>query len=224
MEKKLISFVIILMTCMSAMAQVPTVMMYQLQIKHGKAAAQDITVQMQLRKTQSGEAIWTQTFSLTGVNDKSVQNLGLDFGSKINWNDGPYWLATFIDGEEMGCAQLTSVPYSFIAKQVEGVIAAKDIIGKWKQKRDDEGRIITCEFREDGSFSYSYQNLSPKDDDIRQGSGTWEITPEGYLYYEDTVNKEELAAIFLSKKTGHLIINNGDSGAFDKTCILEKQP
>lgn len=155
---------IMMIACVSAFAQVPTVMMYQVQIKHGKAAAQDVTIEMQLRNTQNGSAVWSQSFNLTQVKNGSVQNLGLDFGDNVNLSTGEYWLATIIDGEEMGCAKLTSVPYAMVAKNVEGVISYEELLGTWKGTvAESYGSYAeSYTFNADGTVRYTYTDTYGK--------------------------------------------------------------
>ncbi len=57
MKKFLLSMAIILMASASVLAQVPTVMMYQVMVNHGKAATQDVTIEMQLCTSQTGSAV-----------------------------------------------------------------------------------------------------------------------------------------------------------------------
>ncbi len=156
-----------IIACASVLAQVPTVMMYQVQIKHGKATAQDVTVEMQLRNTQNGSAVWSQVFNLKEVKNGSVQNLGLEFGDKVNFNDGEYWLATIVDGSEMGCAKMTSVPYALVAKNVEGVISHEELLGTWKGTVAEEYGSYTesYTFNADGTVRYTYTDTYGKGDD-----------------------------------------------------------
>ncbi len=217
---------IMMIACISAFAQVPTVMMYQVQIKHGKAAAQDVTIEMQLRNTQNGSAVWNQTFNLKDVKNGSVQNLGLDFGDKVNLSTGEYWLATIIDGEEMGCAKLTSVPYAMVTKSVEGVITPEELVGTWNGSRRDSG--YTMIFEEDGTFNYSYYDQGQLEE---KGSGTWKLNGAGVLYYsynesynkwgDDPDNEEKAVPTFYIKEKGKLILGGGDNFYGDELTIIK---
>ena len=217
MKRILLTLAILIMATASVLAQVPTVMMYQVKVTHGKAAAQDVTIQLQLRKSQGGSAIWCQSFDLKDVKNGSVHNLGLEFGDDIDWNDGEYWLATIVDGEEKGCAKMTSVPYAFVAKKVEGVITRDELIGTWKGCSDgDEGCTMT--FKEDGTFDYkSYDDGELEE----EGGGKWDINGAGMLYYryQETNNKwgddndaeEKAAPTFFLRNAGKLVLGGGDN-------------
>lgn len=215
-----------LMSLSSAVfAQVPTVMVYQVQVKHGYAFPQDVTIEMQLRKSQNGEAIWNQVFNLTEVKDWSVVNLALDLGDKFDWNDGEYWLATIIDGEEMGSAQLTSVPYAFMAKRVEtskyieGALTAEELVGKWVYKE------FEYEFKSDGTFTFTEENKKTR-------IGKWKLNGAGILYFdcysyyengEITLFDMDVVPTYLDRETGCLKISGGDNDIFHNVKVLTKE-
>lgn len=215
MKRILLSMAIMMIACVSVFAQVPTVMMYQVQIKHGKSAAQDVTVEMQLRNTQNGSPVWCQTFNLKDVENGSVQNLGLDFGNKVNLSTGEYWLATIIDGGEMGCAKLTSVPYAIVAKETEGSINTSYIIGKWKFVDTYKGNTYFIEFKEDGTFDY--ENYRGK------YNGTYRLLANGviYTYVSDSDDKELCDAVV--KIDDKHIMTITDSGRFGKMNLYTRQ-
>lgn len=219
---------IMMIACVSAFAQVPTVMMYQVQIKHGKAAAQDVTIEMQLRNTQNGSAVWSQSFNLTQVKNGSIQNLGLDFGDKVNLSTGEYWLVTIIDGEEMGCAKLTSVPYAMVAKEIEGVLTKDELIGTWKGSHSEESGLYEYEytFKRNGTFTYLYNTYFLGIlDETRIGSGIWKLNGAGNLYVKGSVNnepEENVVNTYLDRTTGCLTIGAGDSVVFGDVRNLKK--
>lgn len=211
-------------------------MMYQVQIIHGKEAYQNVSVEMQLRTSQNGSAIWSQTFNLTDVKNRSVQNLGLDFGDKINLDNGEYWLATIVDGEEKGCAKLTSVPYAFVAKTateaktLEGMLTAEELIGAWECKHLelDCGETKTSNhlftFYNDGTFTWSYSEFwsyDPKRITKRTGSGKWLVMGSGNFYYSlnyveerehdsDSMYIENIIPTYLDRNVGKLVFGGGD--------------
>lgn len=212
----------------TAFAQVPTVMMYQVQIKHGKAAAQDVSIEMQLRTSQNGNAVWSQIFDLKDVKNGSVQNLGLDFGSKVDLGAGEFWLATIVDGEEKGCAKLTSVPYAMVAKKIEDVLTSEELIGTWYQSRTMDGYIREdiFTFNGDGTFTFYYGDY----DETITGSGIWKLNGAGNLYVKGTLSKnsygydyeENVVTTYLDRTTGTLTIGAGDSYFFNDVCNLTK--
>lgn len=241
MKKFFLSLAIMMIATLATFAQVPTVMMYQVQIIHGKEAYQDVSVEMQLRTSQNGSAIWSQTFNLTDVKNRSVQNLGLDFGDKINLDNGEYWLATIVDGEEKGCAKLTSVPYAMVAKKIEGVLTAEELVGTWESKyiEHDEGETLTSEnyftFCDDGTFTCSYKewwNDATQNARTRDGSGTWAVTGSGNLYYSvnyverewgEVFNEyeEKVIPTFINRNEGKLVFGGGDN-FFGDDLVLTK--
>ncbi len=209
-----------MITCVSAFAQVPTVMMYQVQIKHGMAAAQDVTIQMQLRNSKDGSAVWSQTFDLKDVKDGSIQNLGLEFGDKVDFDSGEeYWLATIVDGEEMGCAKLTSVPYAFVAKETEGSINAENIIGRWEWVNNLGGGYIrtgVIEFKADSTFHYeTYTN----GECTHSENGTYLILANGFIY---TCSDDQRCDAVARIDENH-IMTTSDSGRFGKMCLYTRQ-
>lgn len=186
MKKYLLSMAIMLIATATAFAQVPTVMMYQVMVNHGKAAAQDITIEMQLRTSQNSVAIWNQTFELKDVENRSVQNLALDFGDKINLGTGEYWMATVVDGVEKGCAKLCSVPYALMAKRVEGVILREELIGTWEGYNDNEEELTHIEFNADGTFTaytdeYDYYY---DEHNYERFKGTWMLNGVGNVFFD----------------------------------------
>lgn len=240
MKKFLLSLAIMMIAFTTTFAQVPTVMMYQVQIKHGKAAAQDVSVEMQLRTSQNGNAVWHQTFELKDVKNGSVQNLGLDFGSKVDLGTGEYWLATIVDGEEKGCAKLTSVPYAMVAKKLEGVLTAEELVGTWKQKvvqrdkNDYEVIEYAFNFKSDGSFTYYYhvEREGSLLDSEEAGEGNWEVMSNGNLYYhikgterdsyeEYSFEEEKVVPAYLNREAGKLVLGGGDNFYGDHVVLMK---
>ncbi len=133
--KKLLSILFCILSLTTSTAGVPTEMMYQVMVIHGKGTPQDITIGIKLRKgSENGTEVWSKDFVLTEVRDKSVQTLTLDFGEGVNWNDdSDFYLATFIDGEEAGVSKVTSVPYAFVALSLGGVVTKEFLVGTWKR-------------------------------------------------------------------------------------------
>lgn len=235
MKKFLLSMAIMLIATASAFAQVPTVMMYQVQVNHGKAAAQNVTIEMQLRKSQTGSAVWNQTFELKDVKNGSVQNLGLDFGSKVNLGTGEYWLATIVDGVEKGCAKLTSVPYAMVAKTLEGAITENEILGTWERSYTDEEEIITIkfEFLNNGTFKYKETRKYHSYIESKIANGVWKVTGTGSLYYsvsyesyendklEYEGGEEKIVPTMYFKENGKLILGGGDNFFGDDLVIYK---
>lgn len=211
MKKFLLSMAIMLIATATAFAQVPTVMMYQVMVNHGKAAAQDITIEMQLRTSQNGVAIWNQTFELKDVENRSVQNLALDFGDKINLGSGEYWMATIVDGVEKGCAKLASVPYALMAKRVEGVILREELVGTWEGYNDNEEELTHIEFKADGTFTAYTDNYDSYygGHSYYRFKGTWMLNGVGNVYFDCIQYEGEYKTP--SQKTANPALRKDDS-------------
>lgn len=162
----------------AAFAQVPTVMVYQVQINHGESQPKDVRIEMQLRKAQNSSAIWNQKFSFPEMKNGSVVNLALDFGAKFDWNDGAYWLATIVDGEEMGCAQLTSVPYAFMSKRAEDAMKADE--AKHAETADEAKRA------EEASMAENAKHAEAADESLIASTAK---CVEGALTAEELIGK-----------------------------------
>lgn len=213
MKKLLLSIAIMLMATVTAFAQVPTVMMYQVMVKHGKAAAQDITIEMQLRTSQNGVAVWNQIFELTDVENRSVQNLALDFGDKIDLGAGEYWIATIVDGVEKGCAKLCSVPYAMMTKRVEGVILREELVGTWEGLGEDE--LTHIEFKEDGTFTAYTDEYDDyyNEHSYERFKGNWMLNGAGNVYFECIQYSDDYKAPLQKAKKG---VQRKDDGYWEK--------
>lgn len=252
MKKNLLLLFMLMSFASTVFAQVPTVTMYQVQIKHGGPLPKDVMIEMQLRKSQYGMAIWNQVFNLTEVKDYSVVNLALDFGDKFDWNDGQYWLATIIDGKEMGSAQLTSVPYAFMAKRaeealiaetakdaltaekskgVEGVLTAEELIGVWSVKKESgtDTEVQELEFMSDGTFAYTWKKYHDgvlSDKSTYTHPGTWKLNGVGCLFLDRVTSsgtrKVNALNTYFDREDGSLTIGYGDATFFDQYIIVTK--
>ncbi|GAB5538394.1 MAG: hypothetical protein Salg2KO_04970 [Salibacteraceae bacterium] len=117
-----------------AWAQSPEAINYQTVIRNssgevisGGAVGIELAI---LQGSSSGTAVYTETHTAT-TNDFGLVNLKLGEGtsgddfSAIDWANGPYFLAVGLDAEggssytAMGTSELSSVPYAFMATNVE---------------------------------------------------------------------------------------------------------
>lgn len=133
-----------------ALAQTPTQMQYSLRLSD--QAGKEISVKMELRRgTMDGEAAWFQQFDTT-TDSNGTCTLTLDFGSSIDWGNGPYYIVAMVDGKEIGGSILTSVPYALRAASVDGFITKEELVGTWDGLEVDEGDWhYTISFNLDGT-------------------------------------------------------------------------
>lgn len=206
-SKFLLSLATAMLSVMSAFAQVPNEMSYQVMVIHGLAAPQDVKIDIELRKSKDGSAIWKKAFELKEVKNKSVQNLTLDFDGSIDFLDGPYWIATFIDGEEMGCAKMNSVPYAFCAKKAETLssyITREEMIGEWISTDEYVRKEYNdhLHFYEDGTLKYyKYGRL--------HNTGTWKLFGNfltvQLIYNDDKGGREDGANILIYDREENIL-------------------
>jgi len=140
-----------------AFAQTPTQMQYSLRLSD--QAGKEISVKMELRQgTMDGEAAWFQQFDTT-TDSNGTCTLTLDFGSSIDWGNGPYYIVAMVDDKEIGGSILTSVPYALRAASVDGFITKEELVGTWEAREYSEednnygfrGRKEIIQFNEDGT-------------------------------------------------------------------------
>ena len=199
-------------------------------------ANEDVTIKLQLRHNgEDGDVLTEQTFPVK-TDNMGICTLMFDVSDKINWGDGSYFIATFIDGEETSVSKLSSVPYALgakkaetaetaqVAQQLNGVITSKDLVGKWVDingKIDDaEGHTTTCIFNEDGTavVEQTYKHHS----DILKG--TWVLSSNASLLIDGRQTDEGVSEVYphfectpTQYHNGILYLNlYGDGYAFKK--------
>ena len=144
------------LSCATLVAQAPTAMSYQVMVvnpkNHHIMQNQEVNIRMELRKgSKSGSAAWSHDYTAT-TSQAGVCTLSLDFAG-VNWNDGPYYLATIVNGEEAGVSPVNAVPYALQAMSLGGVVTKDYLVGTWKKDGSNSYFYI---FREDGTARLEY--------------------------------------------------------------------
>ena len=149
----------------------------------------DVTVKLQLRhNAEDGEVLTEQTFPVK-TDNMGVCTLMFNVADKINWGDGAYYIATFIDGEETSVSKLSAVPFAIgskkaetaqVAKQLSDVITPTELIGTWVDingPKDEYDKMRSCIFNEDGTAIIEdiYR------DDTSTLNGKWVLSSNGSL-------------------------------------------
>ena len=149
----------------------------------------DVTVKLQLRhNAEDGEVLTEQTFPVK-TDNMGVCTLMFNVADKINWGDGAYYIATFIDGEETSVSKLSAVPFAIgskkaetaqvaqvaqVAQQLKGVISQKELVGKWVDINNHEN---ICIFNDDGTAIVEQK----EDHGSSLLKGTWVLSANGSL-------------------------------------------
>lgn len=112
-----------------------------------------------------------------------ICTISLDFAD-VDWNQGNYFIKTFVNGDAVGASQIKSVPFALIADGIRGVLTKRQLIGTWKASREEKGSLTyhTFNLEKDGSFSYS------RKDDYKSEyySGTWKVNNLGFITFNVT--------------------------------------
>lgn len=169
-----------------AAAGVPRKMAYQIMALNpttGQVLAnRDVNIRIELRQgSATGTAVWSQDFAVR-TDEAGVCQLTLEWADSINWSAGDYFLATTVNGQECGAAQLTSVPYALQAQQattVEGVITPQELAGTWQKSEE-----ISWVFQPDGTG----RKVEPYGSDgQRTTTFRWKLDAVGHLALYDLV-------------------------------------
>ena len=185
---KNVLFAVVMMLCsLPTAAQVPTTMDYQIMATNPKTgmvlANKDLTIRVELRlNAADGEIVWSKEETLTS-SKSGICTISLDFAD-VDWNQGNYFIKTFVNGESVGASQIKSVPFALIADGVRGVLTKRQLIGTWSTSRTDKGSITyyTFNLEKDGSFSYTRKN----DYEPEYYSGTWKVNNLGFITFNVT--------------------------------------
>lgn len=213
-------FLFLLILCLlsvetKTLAQTPKRMDYQIYVinpKTGKVIKnKDVILRIEVRKGSStGSAAWSHDFNIK-TSKSGMCDLALDFGDKVDWSNGEYYLVTLVNGMDMRSTKINSIPYAFAAEKAEKatmaekasvatladkamaldeVLTKEDLIGTWTCSSDDESETLT--FYDKGTGTYITQN---KGDEPVQGKITWNLNKVGILAIEyinaDNENKED---------------------------------
>lgn len=141
--KKGTSFISILMFCLTLSAQVPQGFNYQAIARDGSTPITDpIDVRITIQSLSTGGTVfWEELHTSVTPNDQGLFSLvlgtgtrqsGLDNFSDIDWSQTPKYVKTDINHNgwfAMGVSELWSVPYSMVAKNIDGPLERLDVKG-----------------------------------------------------------------------------------------------
>lgn len=199
---------------LSASAQVPTAMDYQVMATNPKTgqvlADKELLVKVELRlNSEDGKIVWGKEETL--ISSKSgICTMSLDFAD-VDWTLGSYFVKAFVNGEPIGASQIKSVPFALMANGVNGVITKQKLIGTWSAIDDDEKNGKTTyifAFNQDGTFSYRRETSDYRDETF---TGIWKIDKLGHVIY-DNVNGPYYYKYECCKSTYSTIYDEVDSG------------
>ena len=225
----LVQIIFLWLCSLSALAQVPSAMDYQVMATNPKTgqvlANKELLLKVEIRlNSEDGETIWSKEEKLTS-SKSGICTMSLDLAN-IDWTLGSYYVKAFIDGEPIGASQIKSVPFALIADGINGVITKHKLVGTWVSVDEDgkEGKTIyTFNFNQDGTFSFS-----EKDDYGTDAyTGTWNLNNLGNIIF-DIVNskyhsgKTVLPTVY-DKDDGGLWITGSDHTFFYEQTMFYKQ-
>lgn len=225
----LVQIIFLWLCSLSALAQVPSAMDYQVMATNPKTgqvlANKELLLKVEIRlNSEDGETIWSKEEKQTS-SKSGICTMSLDLAN-IDWTLGSYYVKAFIDGEPIGTSQIKSVPFALVADGINGVITKHKLVGTWVNVDEDgkEGKTIyTFNFNQDGTFSFS-----EKDDyGIDAYTGTWKLNNLGNIIF-DIVNgkyhsgKTVLPTVY-DKDDGGLWITGSDHTFFYEQTMFYKQ-
>ena len=199
--KKILLFILLTMFTTMLYAQVPNEMNYSVMLLNpttGKVMANETAkIRLELRVgSTNGDAVWGQDFEVT--TDKSgVVQLVLKFTDDIDWSQGNYFLAMKVNDQEVGCPQMRSVPYAFLADRLSGIVTHEELVGTWRTGKYYWGQIMSPNIyvlNTDGT-GYMYHADEP---DIEPVNLNWSIDNRGVLLI---TTKNEYSCWIVSKKS-----------------------
>ena len=222
-----------ILCCLSASAQVPSVMDYQIMATNPKTgqvlANKELLVKIELRlNSENGEIIWSKEETLTS-SKSGICTMSLDFAN-VDWTLGSYYVKAFIDGEPIGASQIKSVPFALMADGVNGVITKHKLVGTWVATEEDDytGTITyTFTFNHDGTFIYSDKDSHS----TTTYTGTWKLDNLGNIIFDSIkgdndsdkdIRKTILPTVY-DKDDGGLWITGSDHTFFYEQMSFYKQ-
>ena len=218
---------------LSASAQVPSTMDYQIMATNPKTgqvlANKELTVKVELRlNSEEGESVWSKEETLTS-SKSGICTISLDFAG-VDWTLGSYYIKAFVNGEPIGASQVESVPFALMADGVSGVITKQNLIGTWGAYIDyGEYRYVsyTFNFNQDGTFSYSKKD-SEGEDRSYVCTGTWKLNNLGNIIFQysgEGRSGKTVQPTVYDKDDGGLWIggSDGEKAFFRKSEVFYKQ-
>lgn len=233
LRAKLFQIVLFWLCSLSASAQVPSVMDYQIMATNPKTgqvlANKELLVKIELRlNSENGEVIWSKEETLTS-SKSGICTMSLDFAN-VDWTLGSYYVKAFIDGEPIGASQIKSVPFALMADGVNGVITKQKLVGTWVATEEDDytGTITyTFTFNHDGTFIYSDKDSHS----TTTYTGTWKLDNLGNIIFDSIkgdndsdkdIRKTILPTVY-DKDDGGLWITGSDHTFFYEQMSFYKQ-
>ena len=187
LRAKLFQIVLFWLCSLSASAQVPSVMDYQIMATNPKTgqvlANKELLVKIELRlNSENGEVIWSKEETLTS-SKSGICTMSLDFAN-VDWTLGSYYVKAFIDGEPIGASQIKSVPFALMADGINGVIPKNNLIGTWTASRveKDYKTYYTFVLEANGNFVYTRKEIGPETY-VEECKGTWKINNLGFISF-----------------------------------------
>ena len=218
---------------LSASAQVPSTMDYQIMATNPKTgqvlANKELTVKVELRlNSEEGESVWSKEETLTS-SKSGICTISLDFAG-VDWTLGSYYIKAFVNGEPIGASQVKSVPFALMADGVSGVITKQNLIGTWGVYIDygKDGNVsYTFNFNQDGTFSYSKKD-SDAEDRSYACTGTWKLNNLGNIIFQysgEGRSGKTVQPTVYDKDDGGLWIggSDGEKAFFRKSEVFYKQ-
>ena len=218
---------------LSASAQVPSMMDYQIMATNPKTgqvlANKELTVKVELRlNSEDGESVWSKEETLSS-SKSGICTISLDFAG-VDWTLGSYYIKAFVNGEPIGASQVKSVPFALMADGVSGVITKQNLIGTWGAYIDygEYGYVsYTFNFNQDGTFSYSKKD-SDAEDRSYACTGTWKLNNLGNIIFQysgEGRSGKTVQPTVYDKDDGGLWIggSDGEKAFFRKSEVFYKQ-
>lgn len=182
----LLQIALLWLCALSASAQVPSTMDYQIMATNPKTgqvlANKELLVKVELRlNSEDGETVWSKEETLTS-SKSGICTISLDFAD-VDWSLGSYYVKAFINGEPIGASQIKSVPFALMADGINGVITKRKLVGTWTASRveKDYATYYTFVFGADGNFVYTR-----KDYETEVYKGTWKVNNLGFISFTVT--------------------------------------
>jgi hypothetical protein len=188
-------------------AQVPQKLGYQILVLDPKTGTvlktQDVNVELQIRQgSADGTVVYTYK-NTEHTNQAGICNIVLDTPDTIDWSNGPFFLATFVNDKMLSCTQFLTVPFAFHADKATTVNSwptDAQLVGTWKRVNSSSEIIYTFTFKSDKTVTLSIVDHSAS----ITHSGTWGLLAGNFLhlrfadYYDDSNDKYDLVADFVS--------------------------
>lgn len=219
LKRGLLQLALVWLCSLSASAQVPSTMDYQIMATNPKTgqvlANKELTVKVELRlNSEDGESVWSKEETLTS-SKSGICTMSLDFAN-VDWTLGSYYIKAFVNGEPIGASLVKSVPFALMADGVSGVITKQNLIGTWGAYIDDgeHGYVsYTFNFNQNGTFSFLTKDSSGGKDESYAYKGTWKLNNLGNIicqYSGEGCSGKAVLSTVYDKDDGGLWIGGSD--------------